>query len=67
MTGFMVWPPLVEETDEKPSTPAFDKHPLELGEFWCFCDLLGPATHSMPHFLVQFSNGARAWVRILAA
>jgi hypothetical protein len=29
VTGFMVWPPLVEETDEKPPTPAFDKHPVE--------------------------------------
>ena len=36
MTGFMVWPPLVEETDEKPPTPAFDKHPVEFGELWCF-------------------------------
>jgi hypothetical protein len=32
----MVWPPLVEETDEKTPTRAFDKHPLELGEFSCF-------------------------------
>jgi hypothetical protein len=62
----MVWPPLVEETDEKPPTPAFDKHPLESGNSGALRSPR-PATHSMPHFLVEFSNGARAWVRILAA
>jgi len=46
--------------------PAFDKHPFELGEFWCFA--ISSAGHAFDAtFSRSFSNGARAWVRILAA